>query len=53
MKKHIIAIENVQRRATKYLLELKALDYLDRLAKLNLPTLTYWRIRGDIDDWEI
>ena len=43
---HIIAIENVQRRATRYLPELKGLDYPDRLAKLNLPTLTYRRTGG-------
>ncbi len=47
-KQHIIAIENVQRRATKYLPELEDLDYPDRLAKLNLHTLTYRGTRGDM-----
>ena len=36
--KDIIAIENVQRQATKYLPTLKELSYEDRLRKLQLPT---------------
>ena len=36
--KHIIAIENVQRRVTKYLPTLKELSCEDRLRKLQLPT---------------
>ena len=37
--KDITAIENVQRRATKYLPSLKNLSYEERLQKLKLPTL--------------
>ena len=47
-KKHITAIENVQRRATKLLPGMKDLSYEDRLRKLKLPTLTYRRLRGDM-----
>ena len=46
--KDIIAIENVQRRATKYLPTLKNMTYEERLKKLNLPTLRYRRMRGDL-----
>ena len=41
-------IENVQRRATKLVPNLKNLTYSERLKKLNLPTLKYRRIRGDM-----
>ncbi len=45
-KKHTSSpLENVQRHATKYLVELKDLGYLDRLPKLNLPT-SYRRTGG-------
>ena len=47
-KKDIVSIENVQRRATKLVPELKNLDYPSRLKKLNLPTLVYRRHRGDM-----
>ena len=46
--KDITAIENVQRRATKYLPSLKNLSYEERLQKLKLPTLRYRRLRGDM-----
>jgi hypothetical protein len=46
--KHIEALENVQRRATRQLPDLKNLEYEDRLKKLKLPTLTYRRNRGDM-----
>ena len=47
-KKHMIAIENVQKRATKQLPGMKDLTYKQRLQKLELPTLSYRRIRGDM-----
>ena len=47
-KKDIISIENVQRRASKSIPELKNLSYPERLKKLNLPTLSYRRHRGDM-----
>lgn len=46
--KHINAIENVQIRATKLVNGLKDLDYEERLRRLNLPTLSYRRRRGDM-----
>ena len=42
------AIEDVQRRATKLILEIIKICYLERLKKLNLPTLAYRRIRGQM-----
>ena len=48
LKKHIDMIENVQKRATKQIPGLKDLPYEDRLKELNLPTLAYRRIRGDL-----
>ena len=44
--KHITALENVQRRATKLIPGYKELDYKERLKRLNLPTLSYRRLRG-------
>ena len=41
-------VEKIQRRATKMLPQLRELSYEDRLKKLNLPTLSYRRIRGDL-----
>ena len=46
--KHITDIEDVQRRATKLIPEIKQLCYPERLKKLNLPTLAYRRIRGQM-----
>ena len=46
--KHITLIENVQRRMTKNLPGLKDLEYEQRLRKLDLPTLAYRRLRGDM-----
>ena len=43
-RKHIIAFENVQRRATKLIPGLNKMEYEDRLRTLKLPT---WHI-GDI-----
>ena len=41
-------IEKVQKRATKMIDECKNFSYQDRLKFLNLPTLKYRRIRGDM-----
>ena len=46
--KHIDALENVQRRATKLVPGLSALSYPDKLKTLKLPTLAYRRTRGDM-----
>ena len=48
LKKHSILMEKVQRRATKLVPELKKLKYEQRLAILNLPSLKYRRLRGDM-----
>ena len=41
-------IENVQRRGSKMLPELKYLGYEERLKRLSLPSLVYRRFRGDM-----
>ena len=41
-------VENVQRRVTKLVPEIRDLRYADRLEALNLPTLEYMRKRGDL-----
>ena len=46
--KDIIAIENVQQRATKLVPGLKDLGYEDRLRRLDMPSLSYRRHRGDM-----
>ena len=46
--KHIEAIENVQRRATRLVPGLSDLSYPERLRSLKLPTLAYRRTRGDM-----
>ena len=48
LMKHIIALENVQCRATKLIPRYKELEYKDCLHILNLPTLSYHRLRGDM-----
>ena len=48
LKKDITTLENVQRRATKQVPELKNLSYEDRLRQLRLPSLAYRRLRGDM-----
>ena len=47
-KGYIDDLEKVQRRATKLLQNISHLSYPERLAALNLPTLVYCRIRGDM-----
>ena len=46
-KKDMIALENVQRRATKLVKSIAHLSYSDRLRKLGLPSLEYRRERAD------
>ena len=46
----IDAVEAIQRRATRMVPVLRHLDYESRLKVLNLPTLTYHRLRGDVID---
>jgi len=41
-------IEKIQKRATKLVITLKNKSYIDRLIYLNLPTLKYIRLRGDM-----
>jgi len=41
-------IEKMQKRATKLAIKLKNKSYTDRLIYLNLPTLKYRRMRGDM-----
>ncbi len=48
LKKDIVAIENVQRRATKMLPGMRDLTYEQQLRNLKLPTLHYRRLRGDM-----
>ena len=38
----------IQKRATKLVISLKKLSYKDRLMQLNLHTLKYRRLRGDM-----
>ena len=46
--KHVDMLENVQRRATKLIPGMKDMSYSERLEKLNLPSLSYRRHRGDL-----
>ena len=48
LRKHIDAIENVQRRATRLIPGMSDLSYPERLEALDLPTLAYRRLRGDM-----
>ena len=47
-KGDIIAVEKIQRRATKLVPESKHLSYQDRLQALDIPSLSYRRQRGDM-----
>ena len=46
-KKDLTKLEAVQRRATKMLPGMSQLSYPERLKALDLPTVTYRRLRGD------
>lgn len=48
LKKHIISIEKVQKRLTRMIPGMKDKPYHQRLKELNLMSLAYRRIRGDI-----
>ena len=48
LKRQSVAIEKVQRRATKLLPSLRNLCYEDRLGQLKLPSLKHRRLRGDL-----
>jgi len=41
-------IEKIQKRAPKLVIKLKNISYTDRLIYLNLPTLEYRRLRGNM-----
>ena len=41
-------MEKVQKRATKLIISLKHLPYMERLKQLKLPILKYRRLRGDM-----
>ena len=43
-----LLLDKVQKRATKLVPSLSHLPYIDRLHALNLPSLSYRRIRGDM-----
>ena len=48
LRKHEIAIEKIQRRATKMISAIKDMSYSERMHKLSLPTLYYRRRRSDM-----
>ena len=48
LKSDITLIENIQRRATRYIPDISKLEYQARLEALNLPTLQFRRIRSDM-----
>ena len=48
LAKHIDMLEKVQMRATKLVDGLGNIEYSERLRRLNLPTLVYRRMRGDV-----
>ena len=48
LKKHSIALEKIQRKATKLIPDLREEPYHHRLKVLNLPSLKHRRRRGDL-----
>ena len=48
IKKYMTKVENVQRKYTKHVKGLNKLTYEERLIKLQLPSLEYRQIRGDM-----
>ena len=48
MLKDIKRVEDVQRHFTKYIVGMKGLSYQQRLKKLELPSLEFRRVRGDL-----
>jgi len=53
-KGYIEIIEKVQKRATKLIISLKKLSFVERLKHLQLPMLKYRRLHGDmIEDFKI
>ena len=48
LKRQSKLVENVQKRATKLLKETRGLPYEHRLRTLDLPTLKFRRLRGDL-----
>ena len=47
-KGDIEAIEKIQKRATKLVISIRKLPYKERLQPLNLYTLKYRKLRGDM-----
>ena len=48
MKKDIVLLEKVQRRALKMIDEFEGLHYVDKLRKVGLSTLETRRLPGDL-----
>ena len=48
LKKYQVALENVQRRATKLIKNLSLSSYKERFFQLGLPSLGYRRLRADM-----
>ena len=48
LKKHLIAIEKVQRSATKIVHEKYNFSYAERLEPLDLPSIKYIQTRSDL-----
>ena len=50
MRKDILALEGVQRRLTRLILELRRLAYEERLSRLELYSLEFRGMRGDLTE---